>query len=65
MLEEKYHKTHILTPEEDKDHEGNKGMFIAKKDFCLAILTSSELPLAEILKVVKVPNKLLHFVKIQ
>jgi hypothetical protein len=56
MFDEKYHKKHILTPEEDKDHEGNKGMFIAKKDFCLCILTSSDLPLSEILETIKVPN---------
>lgn len=41
-MKEEFHKKEVLTPEEDVDWQGNKGFFIAKKDFHIVILLSAD-----------------------
>lgn len=41
-MKEEFYKKEVLKPEEDVDYLGNKGNFIAKKDFSISILLSLE-----------------------
>jgi hypothetical protein len=40
LTDEKYHKSKIVTPEEDVDGFGNKGGFNMGKDFILSIVST-------------------------
>ena len=41
VVDEGYYKKDILKPDEDVDNNGNKRLFVAHKDFAVAVLTTN------------------------
>ena len=64
VLNEKFIKDNVITPEEDVDYMGNKG-FMSNKDFKLTLLISGNYEsLDELFKILNVDKKYFKVVRI-